>query len=268
MNSSIKLRERLRVNNNEFYHRAIYKILGRLSKVRVFNITGIRRSGNHAIIEWILHHYSGFSVHYNDIKNLSSPLDAYYILYKWKLGNPAITFSFEDISIKDFLNNAGLFLNAERKFNILIMRDPYNLFASRYNWQTEQGHRFRTSLKYRRKIIALWKNHAERYLTWSDESSLNIPINYNRWCLDMDYQKTLLKSLDVPITKVNQIYQIPNFGYGSSFTGIDPIYDKSLFQQRFHKFRDKENFMEIFEDDELVALSDRIFGKLDFNNIT
>lgn len=251
-----------KVNNGEIHHRAIYEILRRLNSVTLFNFVGLRRSGNHAIIKWILHHYPGFSVHYNDINNSETPLDVYYIIYRWKLGLPAIACTYEDMQINDFLSRKNIFKKTFNHFNILIIRDPFNLFASRYAWKTEEGHKFRTSIDYRIKVIALWKDHAKSFLGWSNNSTNCITINYNRWCLDLDYQKKKLKSLKIPAKKINQLYQIPNFGYGSSFTGIKPIRNKKQFTQRFLSLKENPNFMDIFHDKEIFELSKPIFGDL------
>ena len=119
-------------------------------------VVGMRRTGNHAILTWIEHQLAGECLHLNNVWVGKNP-------YRHKADNllryhpehakmsqtyrrqangdlvkrDCLLYSYEDWSLAAitqprFERNRELYLGrASECFDVLILRDPYNLFASR-----------------------------------------------------------------------------------------------------------------------------------------
>jgi len=148
------------------------------------------------------------------------------------------------------------------------LRDPYNMMASFLkNWQNKEAKLYPSKGKANEardeyiydKIIPEWK--ALAYESLGHTSILPASsrfINYNEWAISKDYRKQLAESLHLNF-KDAQIDYVPAHGGGSSFTGTKSLNKNDLFN-RWQAFRDNAVYRKIFEDDELVGLSDEIFS--------
>ncbi len=245
-------------------NRLAFDIIRSRHSKSVYQIFGIQRSGNHAIINWLIDNMSGSVLHCNHVRKNQHPRDCKKN-FRWGLGNSHLIASFEEYSPNDFelKFDSDLYGQFTSGFNLLLLRDPFNLFASRYAWEKPPGDRFREKIKTRERKISLWKEYANTYLKWqSHQQPQNITINYNQWCVDDEYRLKLAKKLGFEIEEI-QSKRIPKNGGGSSFTGSQKIVDKNIFLQRFREFENDEKFKSIFKDEELIDLSKKIFGKID-----
>ncbi len=146
---------------------------------------------------------------------------------------------------------------SEKRYDILLLRDPYNLFASLMKAKF-------ISPKNKQYYVDLWKEYAREYIGETNNlSQTKIVINYNQWFSDIEYRNNLSKKLE--FQALNTTYKkVPSFGKGSSFSGTEfnnnaqemPVLD------RWKYFKDDAFYKEILADAELVNLSEQIFGAI------
>jgi hypothetical protein len=91
------------------------------------------------------------------------------------------------------------------KYNIIILRDPFNFMASRIEFAKKKLPHQENRLvdeKSKRKVVKLWKEYAYEFINHTDLTN-KITINYNLWFQSKKYRKDLLKTLDLylPIYK-------------------------------------------------------------------
>jgi len=274
-------------------------------------IIGLQRSGNHAIIEWIIRQCKGKVCFLNDIK--AYPLGIEKVLYEkindeiilkninnkleykeiLRLKKDYLIYSYEDKRIKCLKrNNEKLFGKSLKKYYILILRDPFNLFASRIKLEEKRllfGFKLNKKIKLekimeillnkdtkknriirladylnknfsKKRIINLWKEHAAAYLMNFTNKKF-IVINYNKWFKEKKYRQEISKKLRL---KYKEPKGISFFGGGSSFDNIkyykNPYRMKVL--ERWKQYVNNNTYKNIFKDKELIELSDKIFGKI------
>ena len=262
-----------------------------------FRVFGLQRSGNHAITYWICAQCQGKLVYLNDVKPGKNVFLAHNGIVKNGGGlgkycnfkvEPSITigdFTFNideekkgNLTEKDFLilsfedtylekvlsedmeksrrNHIGECLN---KYDILILRDAFNFFASRCaKWNQL------TRTKDKQKLIELWKIYAKEYLGETGCLINNkVVVSYNSWFLDKEYRRMLANKLNLPFS-YEELNPVVNKGGGSSFDGLkfkeNP--EKMKVTERWKNFVDDDFYRDIFQDKELVELSNRIFGKI------
>lgn len=199
-----------------------------ISSGRAYDILvliGMRRSGNHLAINWILGQVPGSAVFYNNIRKTAHPFDVGMREYRVRFPNtrPKIILSYEDLPPSDIM--AGplpAFLSdrvsrhGARVMTGVILRDPYNLFASRMKKWPE---RFETDAQLEAQQM-LFNTHASLALApepvFGDAPA--IPILYNQLVSDEDYRAKLSKKLNINAGNVG-LDDVPVYGHGSSFDG-------------------------------------------------
>ncbi len=287
---------------------------------------GLQRSGNHAIINWIGAQFPKPRVYLlNNVKIPSNP----FLSASKESGQSNILFngfrvdrvresegqfvpkdcllcSFEDYEVFEVFDPVhigkldGDVGKSECKRNILILRDPFNLFASR--WQREKdGQNNRIPLKSAfGRVVELWKAHAREYLgetNYMDRiEGEKVVISYNSWFASGEYRKDLAASLGLHFTDAGY-GQISKVGGGSSFYADVTlgqllckswkVFNPKAVQQLIRKKRffklirsvvgrkeprgvlsrwehlKKDDLLDrMLADSELMALSERIFGKV------
>ena len=247
-------------------------------------VIGLKRSGNHVIINWLIPHYKGKVCFLNNVEPIINPfltfhniVDLNKNLYKdfdidkEKNGKfskkDCLIYSYEDGSFKKVLHkkfekNYDKFVGRSKKrYNILILRDPFNLFASRiFRYHNLYGGNVLKEIRAKK----LWKSYAREYL--GETSYLGkdkILINYNVWFLNKDYRNNIERKLELEPSneKVNEVL---TFGEGSSFDGVkfDGKANEMKVLERWKLLADDEFYKFILKDKELVELSNRIFGRI------
>lgn len=219
-------------------------------------VFGIRRSGNHLISDWIVNQYitPGFQAKnvqidfFSFLDNYSTDFDFY---------NCAL-FGIEEHPIHAV--DIAYTKNAFNIIKVVILRDPYNLFASR--------------IKSYRLLEAPYFNGGFATYNWTDYANffLNpsegvICIPYHVFLMDGDYRKQLAKKLGVGFKKdmdskyINKVDSTTS--RGSSFDGdqYDGQAQQMKVMNRWEYYRDNPLFRSLFTD-EIKQLSKEIF---DFN---
>ncbi|NET10164.1 MAG: hypothetical protein F6K16_36790 [Symploca sp. SIO2B6] len=285
------------------------------------SLFGIRRTGNHAIISWIIEHYPGPLVFVNNVnghdtipfpespirpgtehpfqdritvkklpyykvKEKCSSLIKYvftrpstYSLvpsdtsvnldYLLEVGKDLFMYSFEDIHPSDsrFINfdqSINQYIGmSQTRMNIVMLRDPFNLFASLL-----QSEMMKRTTESSQKYIQLFKDYATTFLSHesisTDSTAPSILINYNSWVANAEYRTKVSQQLGLLPSAQNVFQKVSTRGGGSSFD--QTTYSRNASQmkvfERWKGFKDDPFYLNLFKDDELVDLSNQIFGAI------
>ncbi len=242
-----------------------------------FILHGLKRSGNHALVSWLT--ATAPFVFYNNIipmehvlKGTAEIPDAPVPFRSWlakhgKLkfwGKITIRFKYVLTSLEDHEMTFRPFSKLPaRSRNLLILRDPYNLFASRIRKAS-----LVPSLAYGRepgpmfdRNIALWKAHAREFLGDTHHLANKTTIYYNAWFLSEAYRRKLCAELGLPFSDAG-LTRVSKIGGGSSFDGtqFDQDARKMDVLNRTGHLNDKE--LELFKivqaDPEIADLHRRV----------
>ncbi|MFQ3217906.1 MAG: hypothetical protein ACI8R9_000669 [Paraglaciecola sp.] len=263
---------------------------------RVFLIHGLKRTGNHALVSWIrLHTKFAF---FNNV------IPMYYILKKEIEFPEVIDFKdwlrprlytqrrklLQKFHFVQFLNESPLCLKSVmvsledheltvRPFtgvpctfrNILILRDPYNIFASRIR-KSAKDHRNLVypsqNNEYMKRVTELWKAHAREFLGETDHLENRVVIYFNRWFSDLNYRKQISLDLGLDFTDAG-FSMVSHKGGGSSFDGTSFNGDNSNMNvlDRRNNLSDKEQaLLDEVIDDEIKELAQRIENFIEEKN--
>ena len=247
---------------------------------RELRTIGLSRSGTHAICQWIMAQAEGRLCYLNCTEGKANP---YQTARPMASGWPyEVNYSEFDIeaeqagrfSQKDYLifGHEDSFLghacspqyerqhdqwvgeSAER-YDVLILRDPFNLFASRLR-QPHQMVKPKTAVR-------IWKQHARQFLQRPDRlRHTPVLINYNQWFTDVDYRRQVAQQMGLRFTDEGRD-RVPTVFGGSSFDGLQ--YDGRASQmkvlERWRYWIDDEAYTSLF-DEELLSLSEALFGSM------
>ena len=244
------------------YHNWVLRQVLKQSEVSIYTVLGMQRSGNHALIQWMMNGFQELSSFCNDLSPDQFPQEAKIKKSKWGLyTNPNLICSYENLSVNSVFSEKKFFPDNYSLKRILILRDPYNWASSWLAWQTDWGHRFREDSEYRRHLVHTWKEHAKFFLSIGN-SQTNIGVNYNAWVGSNTYREKLASRLG--LSKVpEQLSQIPYFGYGSSFKGVGSQMNvQGIEVDVLNRWKSQQThpiFKEIQQDKELLDLSVTIF---------
>lgn len=241
-------------------------------------IHGMRRSGNHIIIEWIINSLDKKYLFLNDLSTRevlvrSSFFNFYskgdyinYFIDELQLQSLSLIrntkkelfiysledYRFENIDLFKSENNFG---SSQKFFDILIIRDPFNLFVSRIKSKM-------LSVKSAKvDMVGLWKDHAKEYLKRIKIPKSKLVINYNKFISDYNYRSDIANLLGCKSNE-DVLKKVPKPGKGSSFNNFD--FDGKGTEikvlERWKEYLHDEFYMSIFKDKELIELSEKIFG--------
>jgi len=216
-------------------------------------VFGIRRSGNHLVSDWLIHQYAD-----PRFQALNVQLDFFSFLEDYKtpcgLYNCAL-FGIEEhpISALDIAYSK----HTRKLIKVLLLRDPYNLFASR--------------IKHYKLLDAPYFNSRFASYNWVDYAMYFcdpppdvICLSYNHFINDPQYRQRIAEMIGVAFDS-HQDQKYMNkvdsaVSGGSSFDGKN--YDGSGTQmkvsERWAYFKDDEMYKSLFTD-EIKALSKKIF---------
>ena len=265
-------------NTNEIIHQ---------SEIRFF---GLSRSGNHAVINWIIRQLEGSYCFLNcaELKHnpflTARPLNDQGVVFRTNMEK----FNLEkeqrgEISKKDYLlyNHEDCFLGAANKKqllekhkqwlgqagnrnDILILRDPFNLFASRMKSGLLRGHYTHHGVRPISLLTLkrIYKQHAREFLGEKNNLRNKIGINFNSWTRDEAYRKKIARELGIPYS-VTGLGEVPGVAGGSSFDGTrySGEAQKMNLNSRWEHFAENEEYLSIF-DAEMLDLTRKIFGEI------
>lgn len=242
-------------------------------------VIGMSRSGSHAIINWILRQWPGRCCYLNCAEPGTNPfvsarpLDGetcwranYDLDYEAELAGrlsrkDLLIYNFEDTFVGPLgradveqRHDADVGRSA-RRIDVLVLRDPFNLFASRI----KSGY---GSVSHA-VAFRIWKQHAAEFLR-RRHLKLNpvVPISFNRWACDRAYREQIAAALGMPFTD-DGFETVPSVARGSSFDGVrfDGAASRMRIESRWRHFADDERYVRLF-DARTIELSNEIFGEV------
>jgi hypothetical protein len=237
----------------------------------------MKRSGQHALINWIARQSKNTVIHKNNCihgweNKQFKPMVGRK--QKFEKGTKQIDYivNIEDFDIRDFKHHRFSSFNFFNACKIIILaRDPYNWIASCYKRKWEKGDyrdvyealnrdyvNDRKDLKPCR--LYLWKLQLQECLKKSDFIDLPfIDINYNKWFTNKQYRKKIASALGLQFTDAG-IDAVCNFGKGSSFDGrnFDSKASKMKVLDRWKEFENDTEYKSYF-DDEIFDISKQYF---------
>lgn len=217
-----------------------------------YHIYGLSRSGNHAIIFWIIHnlvdevHDVGNEIFIDQNYTLCymNNVNIYNASAKIVRQNlPTNIFNYVIKSYEDIYFNQNV--------SFVILRDFINLLCSRYK-------------KYKRNIcldtkyicdllclIDIWKQHAKK---------TRYSIYYNRWILSKEYRDTVSKNVVGIENKIDKIDYVSKIGDGSSFEQNPPELTVSYIERYKQVKLPKYMIEHILKDQNLIELNHKLFN--------
>ena len=258
--------------------RKIRSQLGFPANKKLIRFCGIQRSGNHALINWIIAQESqetcfvngafpGISPWDNSCWGISYPNFPYWPRQRDEIGafvgKQLFIYSYENQKLSDIEADEKhlpkYIGKSQEQFVVLVLRDPYNTFAS---WLQRK-----TSVP--TEVVTLWKSYAYEFIGKTNIiSNPKVFISFNAWFLEPNYRQGLAKKLGLKFTD-NGLSEVSHHGGGSSFDGqsLRGEARKMNVLTRFHSHLDNPEFYALFQSDpELKELSDMIFGPIDLSS--
>lgn len=218
-------------------------------------VHGLSRSGNHAIIFWLIHNIvesvemidSSVFIDPNRILCYINNLNIYEGTMKIKFPRdmfPVQIVSYEDV---EFMQDTSL----------IILRDFGNLLASRYKKHQPSIGLNNNYICDLLRLIEVWKQHTR---------SPKRTILYNKWLVSKEYRDMVSTNvLGVPNTNDKTDY-VSSLGSGSSFSNRHIRQNEIDYLTRYQQVLLPEYIKRhIIKDDELIQLNKKIFG-IDLQN--
>ncbi len=248
-------------------------------------VHGMKRSGNHAIINWINAH--GQYIFINNVihiapillgqKTMPPPEDFLTWLHRrcprrtliGKLRMPSLLHRFflhrkpviasledHDIQVRPFRNIPS------EVTNILILRDPVNLFASRIRKASlTDNPAYLTTDPAMKRVLDNWKSHAREYLGMTSYLENKVCVYFNSWFSDQTYRQLISNKLNITFTDEG-FRDVSQRGGGSSFdsTQFDGNNRKMNVLDRQSHLSDSEKqiLQNVLEDKELQDLDEKV----------
>ena len=245
-------------------------------------VVGLRRSGNHGIITWIKRHYNNDVWHLNNVSPQTNPYRHLYQHYpREKLKKEAkgifskkecLIYNYESYTLESITNstvekNHDLYLGkSQTKYDLLILRDPYNMFASIRKGQIKKKKDFlylNTHPNNQKSIPELWLDYAKEFLGETNYLKQNrVMVNYNQWVSDQDYRRKISEKLGLEFCDAG-FNVVKNYGGGSSFNGTEFESQASKMDvlNRWQGFIDDDKYRTMFNQ-EIIEYSQKIFGHI------
>lgn len=242
-------------------------------------LVGLSRSGNHAVAEWILAQAPGRTCYLNCAEGKTNPFATCRPLGD---GQPAraswpgfdlsaeaagvlsrkdlLLHSYEDSFLAHALgdvfedNHDAWVGPSRRRLDVVVLRDPFNLFASRRAAGSDLS-----------PVVArrMWMQHARAHLSplWTRKPRPPlVPVSYNRWATSRDYRRALAERLGLPFSDAG-VERVADCHGGSSFDGLayDGRASTMPVLDRWRAYADDARYRALF-DDRLRDLSVTLFG--------
>lgn len=250
---------------------------------RLFIVHGMKRSGNHAVLNWLKAH--DHFIHFNNVYRIAMVLDGeiklpekpdpyrQWLKARYKEKGMGALFPFERLcprsyiaSFEDHRLDWQAFSGAPLPvINLIIVRDIKNLMASRIKKGMSRDSRAYPT-EYNddmQRVIDTWKMHARECLGETDYIPNRIVIPFNRWFSDQRYRQQLAEQLGYTFTDEG-LSKVSTKGDGSSFdqTNYDNQGQRMDVLDRVQRLSEQERavFDSVMDDAELLDLNQRLFG--------
>ena len=276
---------------------AISYLLGRIRRFpneQSLRIFAMRRSGHHAIVNWIRYHIDGRHYFLNDCTLGKNPFESavqqsclvngYFGEHRLlRLGSErrgtftykgALLYNYEEADIRHV---PGLMSAAQeeawvgrsrQRHDVLILRDPFNLVASKLKWAYGVVDRpSKPTLDDVRGARDLWKIYAREFIGETSYLPDRVNISYNDWFVDRAHRDELAARLGFENRDLG-IAEVAKWGPTLSRDSFDGLKYEGRAQdmkvlERWKAFADDPLYRELLADEEIHRLSAEIFGELE-----
>ena len=247
-------------------------------------VVALKRSGHHAIIQWVYANVGGGSLFLNQCRPGVNPFDLKHIAKKpgrrfvsniegitpeqscagQHVPKSALIYNYEHhcleeiaAPIPDPIRQKWVGVSA-RQTDILALRDPFNNLASLLKVYYS-GTKYSVRLLHR--SVELWKQYAHEALGHTDFLAHRLTINYNRWFVDETYKIELARRLELSGAEAGQ-QEVAKWGSTSSFDGtrLDGQAAQMKVLERWQHFADDPFYLRLVRDEELWELCEMIHG--------
>ncbi len=253
---------------------------------RMLDVFGIKRSGNHPFITWVLANSKGaWSVHYNNVPShcrldwrdgnrralvdRDKPLDVQFPpasredmkqCGQWE----SLIVSREDADLRHGFATTGLLKYGRvlKHFTVLLLRDPFNHLASIFRRYVVDGEGGKNDELSWEGYVQRWQQYAREFVGQTNFLGGKLCLNYNLWLTSRDYRQEVAKALglassDKGLLEVSQ--------WGSSFDSNDPAKGPEQYLTRWKRFDHEGGYRGAFAwpNGAVVELAEQIFTGMD-----
>jgi hypothetical protein len=141
---------------------------------------------------------------------------------------------------------------------VIILRDPFNLFASRI----KGGFPHVKSSRY--NLIDYWLFYAKEFLNETNYLKYQkVAVNYNLWASVPSYRREIAQQLGLTFTDEG-IQRVSGMGGGSSFDErkFDGQAQAMKTDERWRYYLEDDFYKSLFKNQELLDYSRQIFGEI------
>ncbi|MDJ0746265.1 MAG: hypothetical protein QNJ32_23270 [Xenococcaceae cyanobacterium MO_167.B27] len=263
------------------------KSLEKIINQNEVRIIGLKRSGNHAVSNWMMKQMQGEVFYINDVGANENPYREKY--EAWVRSNCAknrerlkqesqgnfiekdyLIYSYEDyelnrITNKNFANKHDLYFGkTATRYDVILLRDPFNLIASRFKKGNFVNQHYLGTKNPQLSVVDLWLSYAKEWLGETQYLEYNrVFINYNKWFSDREYRQSLSSQLNLEFSDQG-INQVKSQGGGSSFDARNFHNNATQMDvlNRWKNYADNPSYREVFRNEELWNYSQEIFGHI------
>jgi hypothetical protein len=235
-------------------------------------VAALQRSGHHAIINWIISNSADSVCFLNNCRPRENPFLMCTEAQRIELRpRNVLIYNYEDWQLSEafppeFLNDrAEWFGRSGKSVYVLVLRDPFNNFASKYRWAINGTWWIPQMEWVTRDLPRLWKSYAKEFLGLTNlMPAPKVFVNYNHWFTDENYRCEMADRLGL-ISADQGLTEVAKWGpntWGDSFDNLnfDGRANEMKVLERWRYFVDDPVFKSLFRDSELLSLSDQIFG--------
>jgi hypothetical protein len=202
----------------------------------LFTFFALKRSGHHAVMVWLAYHFNLPIFVLNNITPYTDPYLTSGFYNSWdkesdwlvhiedveqirNVHKHCLVIGILDFNITRLEDGIDIIWQRQRTvgeslkiFNILVLRDPFNMLASRWYKPGPVPQLIDNS-----EILDIWEIYAEEYLGLTNFLNYKLAINYNLWFSSIDYRKQLSANLGLDFTDAGLNIVPKAAGSGSSF---------------------------------------------------
>ncbi len=223
---------------------------------REYRVISPERGGHHAVIYWITDHTEE-SVRF--LRHLNVRIE------KWSthkhnvlLGSEKATMVLKSLVDPIWPKDLQLLkTDSEDVRNIIVLRDPFNLMASRLPVHGQYIH-----ILHPKEFVKIYKKLAREVLGDTMYLTNLTFVCYNRWVTEENYRRDVGGELNLVGSYHEQYQRVVSTGGGSSFDQRE--YDGRAGQMkvfdRWKVYRDDYSLKVVARDEELMDLCSQLFG--------
>lgn len=204
------------------------KSISKVGGVNTILLVGVRRSGNHGLLNWLIGNLSGKVIHINALPHsdltpemyeensrktddenprennprypLPDSIELEYSEGVWVNFHHAdwLILSLESVKVRQLKGQLTLFSERTRCKSILLLRDPLNNAASMYKNKRSRGSSDENSQSSVGHVLVCWEQHAEEMV--NPHSFWTTRVLFNRWTIDRDFRDHIMSDLGLTNT--------------------------------------------------------------------